>query len=173
MPRPQLKGGPPPTRTKIPADTLKQILIWAGQGLSQDDIVSKVRNELGVKAGRNAIVRRIRRALVERADIAKSVVSAELKGTLTADLDAMDWLAARARDLGLKAEQRQRIGLALQAVETELKVREARVRLAMNDKGKNNNFGIDARRNLVDRVNALVKHAEKHQLDLVELPKVH
>jgi hypothetical protein len=144
----------------IPPDLNPEILAKAGEAWSGDRIAKWLGEVHQVQVGGHAVRALLRKLREERRETAQAVVQNELAGKLTADLDAVEWLGGRARRLGLKAEKRGELGVALRAVEVELSVRETRIRLA-GGAPTGAGMGEPARVSLLAKMQRLLDQAEQ------------
>lgn len=80
----------------IPPELEAAILTKSGEGMSAYQISAWLLSEHRIKASRPAVQRLLARVAKERKPIAQAFVRAKLAETLTADLDAVDGILARA-----------------------------------------------------------------------------
>lgn len=93
-----LPGRPPKGgKSAIPPALRGPIGEKLAEGLTQQQIVAWLKAEHGVETTQPSVSRYVRDILEERRDIAQAVVREKLSGSLTSDLDRIEWMLDEAK----------------------------------------------------------------------------
>jgi len=93
-------------KKSIPPELHALVLQLAGEGKSSEEIAAELWRAHKVEVDSSNVRRLLRRYRDERADVAKGVIRERLQKQLTADLDALERLHARARKMERLAVKR-------------------------------------------------------------------
>lgn len=120
---------------KIPTALEGDILTRAGQGASAADLAAWLGADHGIEVSDRSVRTFLEKRRREREPIARAVIVENVTKSITTDLDALEYLAGKAREILQRATMGEKLqpSIALDAIKTELAVRAQRLKFAGGD----------------------------------------